>query len=64
MGDVPGADTFDLVNLLYDHDLCTQLAAWRDEGLSLESIIARIEDEKGYRPGRESVRRWIAKRCQ
>ena len=61
---VAATPLFPFVDALYDFDLCRQIGEWAEEGLSAEAMCQRIHDEKGVRPGRSSMARWIAGDCK
>ena len=56
---MPGASLFGPLNALYGGRLCEQLEEWRAAGLTLDAIQERIAAEKGWSPGRETIRRWL-----
>lgn len=50
--------SFDLINTGMNGELAQRLRAWRDEGLTYDTISRRLDDE-GYVVSREMVRRWV-----
>lgn len=56
---MPGASLFGPLNALYGGRLCEHLEDWRAAGLTLDAIQERIATEKGWSPGRETIRRWL-----
>lgn len=54
-----GTPAFDLINVGMKGELPLRLRAWREEGLSYDIIVRRLEDQ-GYVVSRDMIRRWIA----
>lgn len=50
--------SFDLVDTALDGGLAERLKAMREEGLTLDAISRRFDDE-GFKVSRETVRRWL-----
>lgn len=55
---------FPIYDALYGGTLCATMLAWKGDGLSFDQIAAKITEEQGHGPGRETVRRWMGGDCQ